>query len=316
MSVLWFIPLQVSHKLHNVWVWVLYCLMTPGLNKDIRCHVSPYSFPDSQITRSDFRRQVKLDVSLMIVDGHFLHTSFCGYGLVKIRYHPKSCIMFGTLNWMIQIKNLSYSLLRFSAMSRKHFITLLIFCFNERVTSENWFLWDLPFIERLITFYATLFWYFSLGMKCSAKCIKTIKFDWMLLNDAWCKQRLSLLYIIYISKLQIARSDQTTGKVANQINDCRWLLQCSSGACVGTTYRLPTYRIMAFLANASIAKIHFWKIIFKNAGAPIPYILQSTSVSKHSSRGICSLIGTCAQKVQQYGTTHFNIPRVIKTQPT
>ena len=36
----------------------LCCLMTPGLSKDIQCHVWPYSFLCLQITRSDIRPHI------------------------------------------------------------------------------------------------------------------------------------------------------------------------------------------------------------------------------------------------------------------
>ena len=41
-------------------------LMTPGLNKDIQCHVWPYFFISLQITRSDIRQHTKRAVSLVI----------------------------------------------------------------------------------------------------------------------------------------------------------------------------------------------------------------------------------------------------------
>ena len=44
----------------------LCCLMTPGLRKDIWCHVWPYYYLYLQITKSDMRPQVKWAVSLVI----------------------------------------------------------------------------------------------------------------------------------------------------------------------------------------------------------------------------------------------------------
>ena len=173
MSVLWFIPLQVSYKMHNVWVWVLYCLMTSGLNKDIQCHVSPYSFPDSQITRSDIRPQVKLDVNLMTADGQFLHTILCGYGWVKIRYHPKSCIMFGTLNLMVQIR--IYHIVCCSSLKwARSFSSSYIDFVVRRELQSKWIFFETPFIEMAhVAFNATLVLYS--GMNCLTKC--TLKFD-------------------------------------------------------------------------------------------------------------------------------------------
>ena len=48
-------------------IWCgLCCLMTPGLSKDIQCHVSPYVFLILQITRSDIRLHIPWTVSLVI----------------------------------------------------------------------------------------------------------------------------------------------------------------------------------------------------------------------------------------------------------
>ena len=56
-------------------VWVgLGCLMTPGLSKDILCHVRymcDYTFLNMQIIRSDIRPHIKWAVSLVIAYGHF-----------------------------------------------------------------------------------------------------------------------------------------------------------------------------------------------------------------------------------------------------
>ena len=45
--------------------------MTPGLRKDIRCHVWPYYFLCLQIIRLGIRLQVKCTVSLVISVSHF-----------------------------------------------------------------------------------------------------------------------------------------------------------------------------------------------------------------------------------------------------
>ena len=57
------------------WVWVLCCLMTPGLSRDIWWHVRPHSFC-LQITTPDIRPHAKWAVSLVVADGHLnlLHT--------------------------------------------------------------------------------------------------------------------------------------------------------------------------------------------------------------------------------------------------
>ena len=68
-----------------VMVWVLCCLMTPGFRKDIWCHVRPYSFLCSQITRADFRlqRQNGLSTWWQQIDT-FILISVCGYVWVHI----------------------------------------------------------------------------------------------------------------------------------------------------------------------------------------------------------------------------------------
>ena len=38
----------------------LCCLMTPGLSKDIQCHVRPCFFLNLQITRSDIKPHIKM----------------------------------------------------------------------------------------------------------------------------------------------------------------------------------------------------------------------------------------------------------------
>ena len=65
--------------------------MTPGLTKDIWCHVWPYSFLCLQITRSDTRPHAKWAVSLVIADGHLIFLSgFCWYVWVnRLTINPK-----------------------------------------------------------------------------------------------------------------------------------------------------------------------------------------------------------------------------------
>ena len=67
-------------KRGGAWVSVLRCLMTPGLRKDVQCHVWPYSFPSLQITTADIRPNIKWTVNQVTADGHFnLFGSLCGY---------------------------------------------------------------------------------------------------------------------------------------------------------------------------------------------------------------------------------------------
>ena len=70
------------------WVGLgLCCLMTPGLSKDIQCHVWPYFFPNLHITRSDIRPHIKWAVSLVIAYGHGhinISWGLCGYVRVNI----------------------------------------------------------------------------------------------------------------------------------------------------------------------------------------------------------------------------------------
>ena len=65
---------------------VSYGLMTPGLSKDIRCHVWPYVSINLQISRSDIRPHIKWAVSLVIL--HMVTSIFlwglCGYIWVNI----------------------------------------------------------------------------------------------------------------------------------------------------------------------------------------------------------------------------------------
>ena len=71
-------------------VWFgLCCLMTPGLSKDIRCHVWPIDhtfYKQVQISRSDIRPHIKWAVSLVIL--HMITSIFlralCGYIWVNI----------------------------------------------------------------------------------------------------------------------------------------------------------------------------------------------------------------------------------------
>ena len=45
--------------------------MTPGLSKNIQCHVGPYTLFRLQITSADIRPQVKWAVKLVTADDHF-----------------------------------------------------------------------------------------------------------------------------------------------------------------------------------------------------------------------------------------------------
>ena len=56
-------------------IWVCFVLMTPGLSKGIRCHVWPHTSLYLQITISHIRPYLKLAVSLMIADGHFINVN-------------------------------------------------------------------------------------------------------------------------------------------------------------------------------------------------------------------------------------------------
>ena len=63
---------------HQKWVVVawrfsLCCLMTPGLRKDIRCHVSPHVFLNLKSPDQTLGHIIKLAVSLVIAYGHFNH---------------------------------------------------------------------------------------------------------------------------------------------------------------------------------------------------------------------------------------------------
>ena len=75
--------------MHFKGVWSgLCCLMTPGLSKDIRCHVGPVSI-NLQITRSDIRSHRKWTVSLVISCVHFNFLKVCVgvHGLTHSHYH-------------------------------------------------------------------------------------------------------------------------------------------------------------------------------------------------------------------------------------
>ena len=67
----------------------LCCLMTPGLSKDIQCHVWSYFYKQVQISRSDIRPHIKWAVSLVIL--HMITSIFlralCGYIWVNILTH-------------------------------------------------------------------------------------------------------------------------------------------------------------------------------------------------------------------------------------
>ena len=60
-----FLPYGIYTAMGLVW-FVLCCLMTPALSKDIRCQVWPYFFLNLQITRSDIKSRIKWAVSLVI----------------------------------------------------------------------------------------------------------------------------------------------------------------------------------------------------------------------------------------------------------
>ena len=71
--------------LYLSWVWVrlLHCWLIPCLNKDILCHVWPYSFLCLQITRSDIGPHIKWDVRRVIADDHLIFLrGLCGYVLI------------------------------------------------------------------------------------------------------------------------------------------------------------------------------------------------------------------------------------------
>ena len=74
-----------------MWSLSLYCLMTPGLGKDIQCHVWPYSFLCLRITRVDIRPQEKWAVSLVIADGNLIFFGVCVgmSGLICSCYDPQ-----------------------------------------------------------------------------------------------------------------------------------------------------------------------------------------------------------------------------------
>ena len=67
------------------------CVMTPGLGKDIRCHVWPYSFLCLHITRSDIRLHLKWAVSLVMAHGHWIFHTWVCVGMNELTYplyHP------------------------------------------------------------------------------------------------------------------------------------------------------------------------------------------------------------------------------------
>ena len=67
--------------------------MTPGLSKDIWCHVRPYDFLCLHFMKSDSRPQVKWAVILVITYGHYTKSSsyVCEdmHGLAYTLYHPQ-----------------------------------------------------------------------------------------------------------------------------------------------------------------------------------------------------------------------------------
>ena len=60
--------------------------MTPGLSKDIWCHVWPYFFLNLQIARSDIRPHMKWVVSLVFAYGHFQFSSGVWEGTYGLTY--------------------------------------------------------------------------------------------------------------------------------------------------------------------------------------------------------------------------------------
>ena len=84
------------------WLVGLCCLMTPGLSKDIRCHVWPYFYKQVQISRSDIRPHIKWAVSLVIL--HMITSIFlpalCGYIWVNIlTLSPRGGLSWEKLSW-------------------------------------------------------------------------------------------------------------------------------------------------------------------------------------------------------------------------
>ena len=76
-----------SISMFVLFVFVLCCLVTPGLSKDILCHVGPYFlYKQVQISRSDIRPHIKWAVSLVIL--HMVTSisfrGLCGYIWVNI----------------------------------------------------------------------------------------------------------------------------------------------------------------------------------------------------------------------------------------
>ena len=56
------------------------------------------------------------------------------------------------------------------------------------------------------------------------------------------------------------------------------------------------YHIITLFGTCAYSRKTTFRELLENAGAPILYILQSISVCLYSSRGTCSLRGTCATK--------------------
>ena len=87
------ISLHVRPASLFVCLFVLCCLVTPGLSKDILCHVGPYFFyKQVQISRSDIRPHIKWAVSLVIlhmVTSMSLQGCVGIYGLTYSLYHPR-----------------------------------------------------------------------------------------------------------------------------------------------------------------------------------------------------------------------------------
>ena len=81
--------------------FVLCCLMTHGLGKDIRCHVHPYSFLWLQVTRSDIRPHVKWTVRLLTADSPLISLrGLCGYLWVnRLTLSPLRVVALNVILW-------------------------------------------------------------------------------------------------------------------------------------------------------------------------------------------------------------------------
>ena len=86
ISVIW--AVKRLRELTRVRFTVLCCLMTPGLSKDIRCHVWLHPLLCLQITRLYIRILRKRAVSLVTADGHLIFLRGCVDMLTCSLYHP------------------------------------------------------------------------------------------------------------------------------------------------------------------------------------------------------------------------------------